>query len=502
VATLSKSRYLSGLQCPKRLWFEANAREQLPPVDEATQAIFDQGTEVGRLAQALFPGGLEIARDRLAWPGALADTARAMGQRVPLYEAAFAFEGAACRVDILVPAGRGGWDLVEVKSGTKVEDVHLADLAFQTWVLRGAGIPLRNSCLAHLDREYVRRGALDPQGLFEVEDLTERIEPLLAGVGPEVRRLLDVLPLAQFPEVGIGPHCSDPYECPVRPICWQGIPEASVFTLTRGGRKSWDLHAGGVVELAAIPDDFPLTDAQAIQVAAARSGRAHVEPARIREFLERLDYPLHYFDLESFALAIPPFDGTRPYQQIPFQFSLHQVEAPGATPRATAFLAEGHGDPRPEFLAAVRKAIGPTGSIVAYNATFERDVLTKSAEAFPEHAEWVGELLPRFVDLFEPFRNFAYYHPAQLGSASLKAVLPVLAGHGYEDLEIQEGGAAAREYLRSIAPDTNAEERERIRTALLAYCGRDTDGMVKIVAALGRLAAEGSQGSDLFHSGT
>jgi len=486
---LSKSRYLAGRQCPKRLWFEVHARERLPPVDAATQAIFDQGTDVGRLAQELYPGGLEIARDRLAWKQAVADTARALGQRVPLYEAAFAHEGAACRVDLLVPAGRGGWDLVEVKSGTKVEDVHLADLTFQTWVLRGAGVPVRRSCLAHLDREYVRRGALDPHGLFEVEDLTEQIEPLLAGVGPEARRLLEVLPLAQSPEAAIGPHCFDPYDCPVHDFCWREIPEASVFTLYRGGRKSWNLHAAGVVELAAIPDDVELTDHQAIQVAAERSGRAHVEPARIREFLATLRYPLHYFDLESFALAIPPFDGTRPYQQIPFQFSLHQIESPGVTPRATAFLAEGDGDPRPEFLAAVREAIAPTGSIVAYNATFERDVLTKCAEAFPEHAEWVGELLSRFVDLLEPFRDFAYYHPAQRGSASLKSVLPVLAGRGYEGLEIQEGGSAAREYLRSLDPETGAKERRRIRTALLAYCGRDTEGMVELVEALGRLAA-------------
>jgi CRISPR/Cas system-associated exonuclease Cas4 (RecB family) len=482
---------MAGLQCPKRLWFEANARERLAPTDAATQAIFDQGHEVGRLAQELYPGGLEIARDRLAWKRAIAATGRALGERVPLYEAAFAFEGGACRVDILAPAGRGGWDLVEVKSTTEVKDVHLADLAFQTWVLAGAGIAVRRSYLAHLNRDYVRKVALDPHGLFVLEDLTERIEPLLAGVGPEVARLGSVLPLAEAPEAAIGPHCSDPYDCPVEPICWSEIPAGSVFTLYRGGKKSWELHAGGIVELAAIPDDFPLTDSQAIQVAAARSGRAHVEPARIRSFLGQLEYPLHYFDLESYALAIPPFDGTRPYQQIPFQFSLHGIEAPGATPRATAFLAEGNGDPRPEFLAAVRAALGPRGSIVAYNASFERDCLSKCAEAFPEHAAWIAKLIPRFVDLLEPFRSFAFYDPAQLGSASLKAVLPVLAGRGYEELEIQEGGAAAREYLRSLDPATAPAERERIRRALLAYCGRDTEGMVEVVEALGRLARGG-----------
>jgi hypothetical protein len=486
---LSKSRYMAGLQCPKRLWFEANARDRVPEVDAATQAIFEQGHEVGRLAQGLFPGGLEIDRERLGWEGALAATSAALAQRIPIHEAAFAFEGAACRVDVLVPVEGVAWDLVEVKSTTKVKDEHVEDVAFQTWVLRGAGVPLRRSLLCHLDSTYVRRGPLELDRLFELADLTDKVSPALVALPPVVRRLKEVMALPTSPEIAIGPHCSDPYECPLTSLCWAEVPDESVFTLYRGGRKCWDLFASGIERLLDIPDGCALTENQAIQVAAARAGSAHVDRSALLGFLGELEHPLHYFDLETYAPAIPPFDETRPYQQIPFQFSLHVLEAPGAALRSVAFLAEGPGDPRPALLAAARDAIAPAGSVVAFNAGFERRCLEESVLAWRAYAPWVEDLLPRFVDLLEPFRKFSYYHPAQLGSASLKSVLPVLSGGGYGHLEIQDGGAAAREFLRTLDPATGPEERQRIRAALLAYCGRDTEGMVEVVEALRALIA-------------
>jgi hypothetical protein len=487
---LSKSRYTAGLQCPKRLWYEVNAREQLAPPDAATQAIFDQGTEIGRTAQGLFPDGVEIDRKQLAWASAVTVTEEALARRVPLYEAAFAHLGAGCRVDILVPVERGdAWDLVEIKCTSEVKEDHLEDVAFQTWVVRGAGVPLRRSVLGHLDTGYVRSGALDLQRLFALEDVTERIAPVLPRMPAEVRRLQAVAAQAAHPEVAIGPHCAAPYNCPLERVCWTEVPEGSVLDLSRGGAKSWRLWNDGVVDLTSIPAGTRLTDRQQVQVTVARSGQAHVDRQALRRFLDRLEYPVQYLDFESCALAIPPFDGTRPFQQIPFQFSLQVVESPGAAVRTIAFLAEGAADPRPAFVAALREAIGSVGSIVVYNQTFELGRIRELARDLPDEASQLSCLLPRIVDLLEPFRNFAYLHPAQSGSASIKAVLPVLVGRGYEELEIQEGDSASRAYLRLVDPAIPRDERAAIRSALLAYCGRDTEGMVEIAQALERLAA-------------
>ncbi len=489
---LSKSRYLSGLQCSKRLWIETRERGSLPPVDASTQALFDQGHEVGRLAQQLFPGGLELDRRVRAWSLLLPDTEKALRQRVPLYEGAFArsFEGAggACRVDLLVPAPEGAWDLYEVKSSTSVKEVNLDDVAFQSWVVRGAGVPLRRSHVVHLDSSYVRGEALEVGKLFAVVDVTEQIAAREREIPGRVSGLLGVGELDAAPAVRIGRQCNDPYDCPAIARCWAGIPEESVFTLYRGGKKSWELFERGIVELTAIPGGFDLTAVQAIQVEAARRRRARVDRTALRTFLNSLEHPLHYFDLESYQLAVPAFPGTRPYQQLPFQFSLQVVDRPGAEARSQAFLAvSADDDPRPAFLEALRALVGRTGSIVAFNATFERSRIAEAAVAVPMHARWAERLAPRFVDLLAPFRTFDYYHPRQLGSASLKAVLPILGQRGYEGLEIQEGSFAAREFLRSNLPGTAPDERERIRRALLAYCARDTEGMIEVVEKLREL---------------
>lgn len=489
---LSKSRYVSGLQCAKRLWYEVNAYGEIPPFDAAAMERFEQGHEVGGLAHRLVPGGVEIARGAQPWGPIVAATARAMAARIPIYEAAFVHGGGACRIDILAPVEGGRWDLLEVKSSNEAKPTHREDLAFQTWVARGAGVPVRRSCLVHLDPTYVRRGPLEPERLFVVEDLTEEVEAMLDLVAPELARQHEVAALASAPEVAIGPHCSKPYACPLMPVCWKYVPESSVLDLVRGSAKAWDLYRRGILSVAEIPPGVELSERQRIQVEAARTGAPRIDRAAIAAFLGRLEYPVHYLDFETFQVALPPFDGTRPWQQVPFQYSLHVVEAPGATPRALAFLAESEEDPRPAFLTGLGAAIGAHGSIVAYHDPFERQRLAEAAAEFPEHQAWIRAVLPRFVDLIEPFKAFHYYHPEQQGSASLKAVLPVLGDRGYDHLEVREGSTAAREFLRLRAGGVEPAERERVRGALLDYCARDTEGMIEIVDALRRLVDGGA----------
>ncbi|MGE0639324.1 MAG: DUF2779 domain-containing protein [Thermoanaerobaculia bacterium] len=516
---LSKSRYLAGRQCFKRLWIEANRRELVPPVDAATKAVFDQGHEVGRLAQQLFPGGMEITGGRFRWMEAAAKTRDALAWRLPLYEATFVAGGAGgagegggdadvgCRVDILVPVdddggeagSAGAWDLYEVKSGTSARDENVEDLALQAWIVRSAGLRVRRTSLVHLSSDYVREGALDLRRLFTVVDLGEQVAALAREIPQRVAELVAVAALPAEPEIAIGPHCKAPHTCPLLPYCWGERPEHDLLDLRRGGQRMWQLYGSGVRDLRSLPATAELQADQRIQVEAARTGEAHVNRAAIASFLEQLPYPRLFLDFETFASAVPPFDGTRPYQQIPFQFSLHRLEEEGAAPRADAWLAPDGDDPRAGFLAALRAAIGeldaaagggPPPAILVYNASFERRVLAETAAHFPEHVEWAARVTGRLVDLLDPFARFDYYHPAQRGSASLKRVLPVLGDRGYDELEIQEGQLAAREFVRSNAPGTTAAERESIRRALLDYCARDTAGMIEIVAALERLVAE------------
>jgi hypothetical protein len=484
---VSKSKFLWGSQCRKLLWYAYNAKDQIPQPDAAQQAIFDQGHEVGELAKSLYPGGIEVSAGVTDFEQVLQQSLEAAKARKPLFEAGFAYNGGFARVDILNPVGKDGWDIIEVKSSTEVKDVNLLDLAFQAFVYTGAGLSIRRSCLMHVNRDYVRRGPVDPKKFFKLVDVTKDVSGLSREIEPQLEDMFRAIRRKQEPDIKIGPHCSDPYPCPLQEKCWAFLPPDSVFNLYYGGRKCWRLLQDGVVNLKDIPDHVDLTDRQAIQRRVALTGQPHIDRKALASFLKCLRYPVSYPDFETFSTAIPLFDGLKPYQQVPFQFSLHRQPAPGAKPQHYAFLADGRGDPRPEFLNRLRDCIGDKGSVVVYNAKFEKSVLDKLTEAFPKHAGWIDGVEARIIDLLEPFQSFDYYHGEQHGSASIKAVLPVLTGRSYADLEIQEGGQASLEYLRVQFGDVPEAERRKVREQLERYCGQDTEGMVWIVDALRKL---------------
>jgi hypothetical protein len=484
---ISKSSYMAGRQCPRLLWYKVNQPDVFPPADPATQAIFDQGAQVGALAKQLFPKGLEIGAGIIKRDAVDELSRAAVSRRLPLYEAGFIAGCAYARADVLVPVGRNQWDIVEVKSTTKAKEIHVSDLALQRHVYEGVGLGIRRCFVMHLNSEYVRRGEIDPHKLFAKTDVTGDVDDVVGDVGSELKKMVRVIGQQLAPNMEIGPHCSEPYECPLRATCWKAVPKHSVFTLTHVGQKAFDWFHDGITRLQDLPRDIPVNAKQEIQLRAVCSRRAQVDSDALREFLDGLEYPLHFLDFETINPAIPVWDITSPYQQVPFQFSLHIVDSPGGRPVHHAFLAEGTADPRPEILARLKRHLGQRGSISAYNASFEKNALRACTEAYPAFAAWWAKAESRVVDLLQPFRSFHYYHPDQCGSASLKAVLPALTGKGYAEMEIADGATASQEFLRITFGEASAAEHRKVRAALEKYCALDTEGMVWIVKALDRL---------------
>ncbi len=378
----------------------------------------------------------------------LPQSLEAIKKRKPLFEAAFAFGNAYARADVLNPVGADEWDIIEVKSSTEVKDVNIRDLALQWYAYEGAGLKIRNCFLLHINNKYVRNGEVDPKKLFVQEDVTDQVNEVISSVPDDLRKMAEVIERKKWPDIPIGPQCSDPYECPLQSVCWAYLPEDNVMTLYRSGQKEFELLRSGVESIVDIPQTYKLSNSQSIQVASLKERRAHIDKPAIAEFLKDLAYPLYFLDFETLASAIPLFDNASPYQQIPFQYSLHIVESEREIPRHYSFLAEDKYDPRKEILDRLKSLLGNSGSIVAYNAGFEKRILRESSVAYAEYLQWFKEIEGRFVDLLKPFRSFHYYHPSQQGSASIKAVLPSLTGRGYESMGIADGGTASLEFLR------------------------------------------------------
>lgn len=361
---ISKSKFLAGLQCDRLLWMLYNAKDQLPAIDAATQAIFDQGKEVGDLAKKLFPNGIEVGKGITDLKQTIQLSAQAVRLRRPMFEAAFEYQGAYARADILDPVEKDQWDIIEVKSPTEVKEINLQDLALQRYVYSGVGLKVRKCFVLHINSDYVRKGEVDPNKFFRKTEVTAEVESLSPSIPEHLRSMFSTIQMKDCPEDKIGPHCDDPYTCLLRDNCWSFLPEHNVFSLRRGGKKSWELFNIGILKIADIPEVVELNEAQAMQRRTIVSGQPHIHKAAISRFLKQLKYPVSYLDFETFGTAIPLFDGLKPYQQAPFQFSLHVVTKQGAPPEHYSFLADGQKDPRPAFVAKLREVLPVKGSIV------------------------------------------------------------------------------------------------------------------------------------------
>lgn len=478
---LTKSKFMAGLQCPRYLWIYVNDPGRIPQPDLVTQHTFDQGHEVGEIAKELFPGGLDMSG--LGFREMLTETSARLRDRKPIFEAAFQCGQLYARVDILNPSADGGWDIVEVKSSTDVKDENIADVAFQRYVVERCGLAVNRCHLIHINRDYVKHGEIDPAGLLQSADISDQVAEVYGGVADMTEDMLQTV-AGDCPDSVIGRLCDSPYSCPLKDECWADMPQHPVTGLYRIGARSDDLLKLGVTAIADIPAHFKLNDKQAIQKSCVECGQPHVESGEISKFLSSLEFPHQYLDFETFATAVPMFDGTRPYQNIPFQYSLHTIAAPGAEAGHRYFLYQGNADPRPEFISALKRDLVEAGTIIVYNQGFEEGVLKKLAEAFPEYTEWVNGITARMADLLIPFRSFHYYHPAQGGSASLKQVLPALTGISYDSLEICDGQVASLKYFSAAYGGLPEAERRKVFSNLLEYCGQDTWGMVRIVGRL------------------
>lgn len=493
---LSKSRFQAGLQCRKRLWLAVNARELATPTSPSKQHMFDTGHVVGQLAQTRYPGGVLVEEDHTQSQQAL-ETTRALLDRddLPgaLYEAAIEYRGVMVRADVLARVGENEWDMIEVKSGTKVKPEHVTDAAVQLWVLRGAGLNVRRAHLMHLDRSYVHDGgAYDVHRLFAAQDVTEDAAAFMPHIPGLVDSFMSMLASPEPPQVGIGSHCRNPYDCEFADHCHAFLPERPVTKLPRISERTLNaLLVAGIHGIDDVPLDFPgLTAAQRTVCQLVQSGEARFD-GDVGRSLAALQYPVHFLDFETIMPALPLRSGVKPYQQLPFQWSIHTLHASGELTHAE-YLHLGGDDPRPPLAKSMLAALGTQGTIVTYTP-FERTRIRDLAAALPEYASALAALEPRLFDLERVVASHVR-HPACLGATSIKVVLPALVPElSYDGLGIHDGNMASVLYLKAITGQLDDDTRERVHADLLEYCGLDTLAMVRLLEVLRSAAGAHAQ---------
>jgi hypothetical protein len=468
---LSKTRYMGGRQCSKRLWQTVYDPE--PAEEPLPGTVMGMGTEVGIKARLLWPGGVLVDTKYDQAEAIRRTKALIADPNVPaIFEAALVHDGVLIRVDALERLPDGHWRLNEVKSSTWIKNEHLEEVALQAYVIAGSGLDLADAHLVFVNNKYIRNEEIDWNALFCREDVSQNLIPLLSKVPERIANMHAVLTLREAPDIRPSRHCFRPHDCEFWKRCTTDKPKDWVFYIPRLSSVSFDnLELSDVVSMKDVPDNFPLDPKQRRVVIAAKSGKVIRSP-KLAEMLEPLEPPASYLDFETFSPAIPIYVEARPYQRIPFQWSLHHNDGSGLV--HADCLAKGKADPRREFSETLLEVSEQLpGAIMAWSQ-FEANVIRDMCRLFPDLAERLTALRHRIVDLLRIVHDHIA-HPDFRGSYSMKAVAPAVTSVAYDDLDIGDGGAASAAYYRIVTdPTLSPEARDELQQSLLRYCARDT----------------------------
>jgi predicted RecB family nuclease len=483
---LSKSRYVAGVQCLKRLYFQVHQPELATQPDAASEAIIQQGREVGMLARQLFPGGVEVGSD-----GGLDQAIRATRELIAnpeipaLFEAAFEHDGVVVRVDVLHRRRDNRWRLIEVKSSASLKEEHLDDVAIQYRVLSRCGLDVGSCCLAHVNRNYIfEGGSIDVRRFFRIRNVTRLVAKLQPKLTFQLRAAFTVLSMPAAPQIAPGRHCVSPITREFFERCNPPLPDDHIGYLPRLHASAMEeLEELGIESIHGLPDDFALTEIQRRAATSVQTGQPWFNP-ELGAVLESLRYPLYFADFESVNAAVPRFPGMRPYDQLPFQWSVHVLRKPGTELEHYESLATDTTDPRCEFIASLCAVIGGRGSIVVYYQPFVEQRLSELAAWLPEFSGRIKKIQRRLWDLLPVVRNHVY-HPRFAGSFSLKDVLPALVPDmTYEGMVVANGQDAGVAWESLVRGGLDQTERDRIEEALLDYLEQDTMTLVKVLEKL------------------
>lgn len=483
---LSKSTFLRGLQCFKSLYLYKNFIHLRDPLSPEQKAIFNRGNNVGTLAQQLFPGGIDATPEKRSDnTAAVEKTQQLINNGVEIiYEAAFQHEQVLAILDILVKKGNY-WYAYEVKSSAKISQTYLLDASIQYWIITRSGIPLTDISLITINNQYMKCGALDLKKLFNFTSVKQDVLRNQALIEEKIHLSKQVCINPKIPEIQIGEQCFSPYNCDFIGLCWKNVPKNSVFEINAVPKTElFNLYHAGNKTINEIPIVNALDKNANIHIQAVKKGEAHVNVPGIKVFLDKISYPLFFMDFETFMPAVPLYDNTKPYQHIPFQYSLHYKKNKEVTAEHFYFLADQGTDPRKAFLESLLKHTETSGTILVFDALMERNILNALKKKLPEYSAEIDLRLNRIVDLMQPFQERSYYHPAMKNSHSIKNILHALVPDlNYKDLKISSGSIAMSAF-EQLQTETDLLKIMQTKEELLEYCKLDTLAMVKIFEIL------------------
>jgi len=484
---LTKSNYLLGLQCAKLLWVKTHDKTRIPDPDEFAMYRFGVGDEMEKIAKSIFSGGIEIPHEDFLENLRLSE--EYLKERIPLFEPSFKFGQLFSRADVLVPIGEDEWDIVEIKSATKVKEINVHDVSFQKYIYENCGLKIRKCFLMHINRAYIRKEEIEPEKFFTLSDISSEVKNISEKLEERIAKMLEIINSEKEPGYEIGGHCSNPYECPMKKECWADLPGGNILEFYRKMRiQTFNLGNEGQIKINKVSDYFKKNfNPFQKQVLATKEGEGY-ENRVLGKFLDSLKYPIYYLDLQTINPALPKFKFMKPYKKIPYQFSLHIQKSKVSSVEHVSFLSDGKSDPRLLFLQILKENLGDSGTILVYDKTKDGGILKDLAWNFPMHRGWIEKsVLNRIKDLWGLFENFHFFDVEDKIPLSIKYRIPKFGELKHEDLEIEDSETRGLLYEKFVHSGLEDEGVVEIKKHLRKKSREETLSMINVIDVLWRI---------------
>lgn len=477
---ITKSRFLQGLRCRNLLWNIFRDPRVIEEDPHAKMKLNPQYRQLIHLFRSAFPNGTEI-KEGLSYEEGRTVTQEHLTTESVLFNAVFLEDDCFSRIDVLEKSG-DVWNIYEVRSTVRNRTDSYIDTAFQKKTVEASGIKIGSCFIVLINPGYTLGENFEIENFFKIRNVTAETDKAVPHMESLLKKVRNTVSLSEFPERN-EESCRSPKDCRSKEKCWKGVELGDIFSLREGREISIQLFNSGIRYMKDIPPETDLNTAQKIQIASSLENRPFINKEKIRDFINKVIYPVSFLDFETVNPSLPIFRSTAPYQHVPFLFSLHILDENKNIIHKT-WISRDHNDPRKEILEKLKEWIPESsGSIVCFNDMIEKKCLKDSAAVYPEYQTWAQNAILRFQDISNIFRNFQYYHPLQNGSASLKSIYPALTGEpGYGELTIKDGGSANMEYLQFLLQEKEADPK--LLRDLEVYCSMDTYAMVRIFLKL------------------
>jgi hypothetical protein len=483
---ISKTIFLQGIRCDRLFHWQIN--HNFPENEIQNPPKFyrnpKQNDEIFKLARLLFPKGIEIPTN-LKIEDSIKETTKYILERNTIFNAGILSDNYYCRIDILEPTDENKWNLIEIRPNANPKQENWLDMCFQKFVLEKSNIYINDFSLILINSNYHFKNNLEINNLFINKNVNHQIDKHYSNMKIYLDYLESTLTKG-LPERNQH-SCKFPKDCKYPDLCWDNNKDSNIFQLREGSYLAKELYNSGIRNLKNIPDSTELSNSQKIQIQCDRDNNTYINTIDLEKFLSQIKYPIYFLDFETINPPIPVYENSKPFQHIPFLYSLHIQKETGEIEHYYDFEKEGI-DPRQSLMESLKNKISDTGSIICFNDMFEKKIINESTQYDENFKDWASKLWGRFLDLSLPFKNFSYYNPDQKGSASLKAILKPLTGLDYSLLKIKDGSIANSEYLIiKLNNEKNSEKFLEIKNHLIDYCKMDTFAMIEILKKLREL---------------